>query len=223
MDERERIARLRDTRLYLILTIGAEERDWLTPLEAALATQRIGMLQLRDPSGDEARIRRTVDLLKAPCATHGVLLLLNDDPALAAELDLDGAHVGQADLAPAAARAVLGPRRLLGLSTHDTQEIASARTAPVDYLGLGPCFATDSKALDRRPQGADLVARCAGAAGDRPVFPIGGITPANAPPLVAAGALRLAVGAGILGTRDPAAAARRLDDALRGAASGGSA
>lgn len=219
MDERDRRARLQSARLYLILTIGAEEHDWRTPLEAALATQRVGMLQLRDTSGDEARIRNRVDLLKAPCAAHGVLLLLNDNPALAAELDLDGAHVGQADLAPTAARALLGPRRLLGLSTHDAQEIASARTAPVDYLGLGPCFATDSKSLERRPQGPDLVARCAGAAGDRPVFPIGGITPANAPPLVAAGALRLAVGAGILGAPDPAAATRRLDDALRRAAS----
>ena len=223
MDERDRRARLQSARLYLILTIGAEAPNWRPPLEAALATRRIGMVQLRDTSGDEARVRRRVDFLKAPCAAHGVLLLLNDNPALAAELDLDGAHVGQEDLAPAAARALLGPRRLLGLSTHDTEEIAAARTAPGGFLGLGPCFATDSKALDRRPKGADLVARCAGAAGDRPVFPIGGITPANAPPLVAAGALRLAVGAGILGAPDPSEAARRLADALHGAASDGSA
>jgi len=211
IDRRER---LRATRLYLIVTLGPSADQWLAPVSAALASGCIGMVQLRAVGSSESGIRGQVGRLRPLCTAYGALLLLNDLPRLAAELDLDGAHVGQGDLAPAAARALLGPERLLGLSTHDETEIEAARAAPLDYLGLGPCFPTASKALALPPGGAALVARCHAAAADRPLFPIGGISPSNAALLAGAGAHRLAVGAGILAAKDPAAAARHLDEAL---------
>ena len=206
--------RLAATELYLILTLPAGGALPLPVVDTLLATGGIGMLQLRAPDADEASLRRHVADLRPRCAAAGTLLLLNDAVALAAELDLDGAHVGQSDLEPSAARALLGPARLLGLSTHDEKEIEAARRAPVDYLGLGPCFATDSKALTRAPGGPALVARCLPLAGRRPVFPIGGIGPATIGRLAAAGADRVALGAGLLAAPDPAAAVSACRAAL---------
>lgn len=214
-----RLERLARTRLYLILTLSGSESAWLPALETALASTRIGMLQVRAKTIHETELRRVLARIRPYCLSGGCLLLLNDNAALAAALNLDGAHVGQADLPVREARSLLGPERLLGLSTHDPAEIEAARDLPVDYLGLGPCFATDSKQLEREPQGPDLVTRCLPGAGDRPLFPIGGITPDNAASLAAAGARRLAVGAGILAAPDPAAAAQALDALLRRAPS----
>jgi thiamine-phosphate pyrophosphorylase len=213
----ERLRRLRATRVYVILTLGPEGDDakWRPAAERALATGCVGMLQLRDVGGDEDRLAARARDLAPRCAEHGALFLVNDRPDLAAALDADGAHVGQEDVPAAQARALVGPNRLLGLSTHGPEEMEAARALRVDYAGLGPCFPTVTKALVREPRGPALVASCLAAAGDLPFFPIGGITPANAASLVAAGARRVAVGAGVLAAADPAAAVRALDGLLR--------
>ncbi len=210
----ERRAQLAEARVYLILTVCDDEGAWRSPLMEALRSGAVDVLQLRDVRADERRTYFLAGSLQILCHAFGVLFLLNDHPDLAAELDLDGAHVGQEDMPPSEARVLLGPDRLLGLSTHDAGEIEGALRMGVDYAGLGPCFPTDTKTLERTPGGGDLVASCRAAAGDLPVFPIGGITPANIATLVAAGARRAAVGAGILGAEDPAAAARALREAL---------
>ncbi len=214
MQGEERRRHLAAARLYLILTLGAPREGELDAAEAALTSGAIDLVQLRDVSGDEAAMRARARSLRPLCHQHGALLLLNDHPEAAAALDLDGAHVGAHDAPPATARAWLGPDRLLGFSTHDPDEVAAAQALPVDHLGLGPCFATQSKDLAYPPGGGALVARCLPAAGDLPLFPIGGITPDNVGSLVAAGARRAAVGAGILAATDPAEAARRLRGVL---------
>ena len=207
---RERVGSLR---LYLILTVDAEGGGFADgALESLLVTGAVDAVQLRfrgrlDRDGDPDEV---VDRAWYSCRRHDVLFLVNDDPQLALESGADGAHVGQSDLPAAQARSVLGNARILGLSTHGPDEVALARGLPVDYVGLGPCFPTSSKALDRTPGGPELVRACLTAAGDMPVFPIGGITLQNAPSLVKVGATRLAVGAGILDAPDPPEAARRL-------------
>ena len=108
------------------------------------------------------------------------------------------------------ARARIGPDRLLGVSTHDEAEIAEAAGRGADHVGLGPCFPTGTKHLERAPGGAELVRRGVAAAGDLPVFPIGGITPDHVAFLAAAGARRVAVGAGVLEASDPVEAVRRI-------------
>jgi len=210
----ERRARLAAARVYLILTVRDDGPSWHAPLLAALQSGAVDVVQLRDVRGDEDALRADAASLQMRCEAFDVLFVLNDRPDLAAELDLDGAHVGQEDTPVTEARLLLGPERLLGLSTHDVGEVAAARRAPVDYVGLGPCHPTGTKQLSRTPGGAGLVAACAAAAGDLPVFPIGGITPANVAALVAAGARRAAVGTGILAAADPATAARALREAL---------
>ncbi len=205
-----RRARLAGARLYLIVTPAALPADWERRLAAALATGCVGAVQLRLKDTPPEAVLATARRLGRRAADGGALFVLNDAVALAVEADADGAHVGADDLDPGAARAVLGPDRLLGVSAHGAEELAAARGRGADYAGLGPCFATRSKALERPPGGAALLARALPAAGPLPVFPIGGIDPGRAPALVAAGATRLAVGAGVLAAEDPAAAARFL-------------
>jgi len=214
MDGEERRRRLAAARIYLIVTLGAPHADEFTAVAAALGSGAVDLVQLRDVSGDSALVRTRARALRALCRAHAALLLLNDHPEAAAALDLDGAHVGTGDAPPATARAWLGSERLLGLSTHDADEVSAARRLPVDYVGLGPCFPTASKQLAYEPGGQALVARCLPAAEGLPVFPIGGITPENVAHLIDGGARCAAVGAGILAAPDPAEAARRLRTAL---------
>jgi thiamine-phosphate pyrophosphorylase len=205
----ERLERLGAARIYLIVTADNRVDAPLGATRAALASGAVDIVQLRrrTPGAMDAGLVQAVQSL---AAASGVLFIVNDDVALAARVDADGAHVGQGDMPVEAARALLGRDRILGLSTHDEYEIAAARRGSADYVGLGPCFGSRSKQLQLPPGGAPLVRRGQAAAGPLPLFPIGGIDAAHAPLLVAAGAARLAVGAGILDAADPGGAALRL-------------
>lgn len=205
----QRAKRLSNARLYLIVSADQRDDAPFAAARAALGSGAVDIVQIRrrTPGAfDEALVRE----LQAVAASAGVLFIVNDDVALAARLDADGAHVGQDDMPAAAARELLGDERLLGLSTHDAAEIEVARACAIDYVGLGPCFGSRSKQLRLPPGGPGLVRSVREAAGPLPLFPIGGIDAATAPLLVSAGATRLAVGAGILDAADPGGAALRL-------------
>jgi thiamine-phosphate pyrophosphorylase len=115
-----------------------------------------------------------------------------------------GVHVGQEDLPPAQARAILGVEAIVGYSTHTLEQVEAALREPVSYVAVGPVFSTASKATGYSEVGPDLVRRAARAAGGRPIVAIGGITLATAPSLIEAGATSVAV-IGDLVTGDPAA------------------
>jgi len=146
------------------------------------------------------------------CRALGVPMIVNDDVDLALALEAAGAHVGQDDVPAAEARARLGPHRLLGVSTHDHEQLAAAAEAGADYVGFGPCYPTPTKGYDRGV-GADAVAAAVRAT-RLPLFAIGGIDPERARALAAAGCTRVAVAAAILGSDDPEAAARALRTAI---------
>ncbi len=136
------------------------------------------------------------------------------DVALALlEEGLAGVHLGEADLDPEAARALLGERPLIGLSTHGLAAIAAASERPVDYLGFGPVHATGTKGYGRG-LGAEM-AWIAAEASTLPVFAIGGIDVANAGELATVG--RIAVGSAILSAKDPIGAVAALRAALMSA------
>lgn len=141
------------------------------------------------------------------------LVLVDDrvDAALALE-GCDGVHLGRGDLSPTAARELLGPEPLIGLSTHDMGQVLAAAEEPVDYLGFGPIFATATKGYEQG-HGPD-VAWVASAGSALPLFPIGGIDLASAAALAEVG--RAAVSSALLAAPDPAAAARALRSALIG-------
>ncbi len=187
-------------RLYLIVDIAS-----LPIIPEALAGG-VDMVQLRDKAGTDGDVLQAARELVRLCG-RDVPVILNDRVHLVAAAGAAGAHIGEDDLPPDKARALLPPGALLGLSTHSAEEVEAAERIPVDYVGLGPMFESTTKALSRGPGGPALLQ---GVATDLPVFPIGGITEANATALVAAGASRLAVGAAICAARSPETAAARL-------------
>ncbi len=195
-------------RLYLVVTPQRCRLDVETVVKEALSGG-VDLVQLRDkeaPDSDFAELARRLVLI---CRESGVPLILNDRAALVAETGADGVHLGEDDMTPEEVRERFGEKVLLGVSTHDRAEVAAAAARGADYLGLGPMFPTRTKSLSRAPRGAELIRETAGAT-DLPVFPIGGITAATLPHLVAAGATRAAVSSAICASPDPHRAAREL-------------
>jgi thiamine-phosphate pyrophosphorylase len=205
--------RLEAARILLVVTEAACRGPWDRAVARALASGAVGIVQLREKSVDDPEFLLRARRLAALARPVGALVTLNDRAHLVREAGADGVHLGEDDLPPEQARDLLGPLPLIGLSTHDAAEAAAARGRGADYVGLGPCYATGTKRLSRPPGGPDLVRTCAGAT-TLPLFPIGGITPANVGDLARAGARRVAVGAGILSADDPERAARLLRAAL---------
>jgi thiamine-phosphate pyrophosphorylase len=123
---------------------------------------------------------------------QGVTLIMNDRADICIAAGYEGVHVGQEDLSAEGARTVVGPGRIVGVSTHNLQQLQEADSGPADYIAYGPVFATLSK---RRPDplvGLDGV-RAARAATSKPLVAIGGITRANARSVIDAGADCVAV------------------------------
>jgi len=139
---------------------------------------------------------------------------VNDRADLALMSGATGVHVGQDDLAPAAARRLLGPDRYVGYSTHTTAQVDAASIEPVTYIAIGPVFGTRTKATGYEPIGLALVSEAARASRGHPVVAIGGITLETAPAVIAAGASSVAVIADLLATGDPAARVRAFLGAL---------
>jgi thiamine-phosphate pyrophosphorylase len=197
-------------RLYLLFTPELCRAEPLDTLEAALRGG-VDMVQWRSPRADRA----TFEGARSRCQAHGAPLLVNDDVMLALRADCDGAHVGQEDMDADAARKLMFGR-MLGVSTHDLEQVRAAAAARADYVGFGPCFATATKGYQRGLD-HDQITAAAERCGELqlPMFAIGGLTPDNLPALAASGVRRAAVSSYVLQHEDPADAARRLRAALR--------
>lgn len=204
----DRRAQLQAARLYLVTPAIAPDR-----LRAALSAG-VDVVQLRiKDAADDAVLLREAALVRAACADAGALFVLNDRPDLVEACGADGVHVGQDDLAVADARALVGPDRLVGLSTHTPQQVDAAHGGDaggpaVDYIGVGPVHATPTK--PGRPAAGLALVRHAAAHATLPFFAIGGIEPSTVAAVRAAGATRIAVVRAITDAADPAAATRAL-------------
>jgi thiamine-phosphate pyrophosphorylase len=119
-------------------------------------------------------------------------LILNDRVPLVLSAGYDGVHVGQEDLSPAAARATLGSEVIVGVSTHGESQLVRAADSPVDYVAIGPVFATSSKQVPDPVVGLEGV-RLARAIASKPLVAIGGITRTNCAAVIEAGADSVAV------------------------------
>jgi thiamine-phosphate pyrophosphorylase len=202
-------ARLRHARLYLVCDARPGGRALAPFLDAVLAAG-VDIVQLRDKTADDAALRRAAAEFRAATAAHGALFILNDRPALAADVGADGVHVGQDDMPVARARELVGPDRIIGLSTHSPAQVDAA--AGVDYIACGPVHATPTKP-GRPAVGLALVAHAAAHA-RHPWFAIGGIDPENVGAVLTAGARRVVVVRAIADAADPAAATNALATAL---------
>ncbi len=196
--------RLAGARLYLVC---GEPTDEL--LEASLRGG-VDIVQLRMKGAPEGEIVSAARRVAAACRAHGALFILNDRPELIAVTGADGVHVGQDDIPVAAARELVGPHRLLGLSTHTPAQVDAAGN--VDYIGVGPVHATPTKP-GRPAVGLGLLTHAAVHA-PVPFFAIGGITPGNVTAVAAAGARRVAVVRALTESPAPERTARELRAAL---------
>lgn len=180
-------------------------------LELVLAALRGGarIIQYRDKGGDTEARRREAEAIRMQCRQAGALCLVNDDVELCTAIDADGVHLGEADAAIEAARARLGADRIIGASCYDDLPRAhAAAAAGADYVAFGSVYPSPTKPQARRAN-LDLL-RLARGELEIPICAIGGITPANAGPVIAAGADMVAVIQGISASPDPEAAARAL-------------
>lgn len=125
-------------------------------------------------------------------APQFVRLIMNDRADLCLAADFDGVHVGQDDLSPESVRKIIGPNRLLGVSTHNPEQLREADLTSADYLAIGPVFATSSKEKPDPVVGLEGVRR-ARALTRKPLVAIGGITRANAASVIEAGVDSVAV------------------------------
>ena len=182
-------------RLYLISPPKLSAANFLGPLKEALGGGDVASFQLRLKHVSDDEIRRTCDVLRPVVQQHGTAFILNDRPDLAAELGCDGVHVGQEDASYAEARAAL-PKGIVGVTCHDSRHLAmEAAEAGADYVAFGAFFPTQTKE-PKTTADTELLSWWS----EMMVVPsvaIGGITVANAPALVEAGADFLAVSAGV--------------------------
>jgi thiamine-phosphate pyrophosphorylase len=180
-------------------------------IETVLAAVRGGatVVQLRDKEAPEAVLIEQGRALKAALRGSGVPLIVNDRLEVALAVGADGVHVGQSDTAAAAARAVLGPAAIVGLSIQTRAHAAAVDPLVVDYVGVGPVFATDTKPDHASPLGFDGLAEVC-AATRLPAVAIGGLTAEHAAAVLAAGARGLAVVSAICGASDAEASAREI-------------
>jgi thiamine-phosphate pyrophosphorylase len=199
--------RLPDARLYLVCP--ARPRALL---DAALRGG-VDVIQLRDKALDDDGLVAAARVFRAAADAAGALFVLNDRPDLVEACGADGVHVGQDDVAPAAAREAVGADRIVGRSTHTPAQLAAAEADPdVDYYAVGPVHATPTKP-GRPAAGLTYVAHAAQAAA-KPWFAIGGIDAGTVGAVVAGGAQRIVVVRAIADAPDPEAAARALRAAL---------
>ena len=203
--------RLRTARLYLVCEARPGGRDPEALLQAALGGG-VDIVQLREKELGREEIQRSAQTFRRLCDTYSALFIVNDDPYLAQTCNADGVHVGQDDASVAEARELLGPEAIVGLSTHSEEQLAASAGQPVDYVSVGPVWETPTKA-GRPAVGLGLVEHAAAHA-PHPFFAIGGIEPANAAEVVAAGARRLGVVRAIRDAPEPTAVAETLRGAL---------
>ena len=199
-----RRTKLQDCRLCLITTPCDDLSD---RVQAALQ-KGVGMVQYRCKAGKDSERLEEAQQLRQLCNSFEALLLINDRVDLALAVDADGVHLGQEDMPCEVARELLGSERLLGRSTHSIDQVHQAQQEPIDYLGFGPIHSTAVKP-ERTPLGLELLAK-ATAMSQRPVFAIGGITPANLPALLTAGCQRVAVIGAIMHADESGQASRQL-------------
>ncbi len=160
------------------------------------------LIQLREKEGDTCELVETAKKMQKVCQNCGAFFVVNDRVDVAAAAGADGVHLGQDDLSPRMARAILGPGKIIGVSVGDLDQARDAISEGADYLGLGLAYPTLSKDCTVPAGGPSLIAEIAPKI-NIPVLAIGGITPENTLPLLKAGASGVAVISSVLGSPSP--------------------
>ena len=201
------IDRLEGVRLYVLIG-GRSSPDEFADLTRSLLEAGVGAFQLRDKQLDDRRLLDRARLLRRLTQEKPALFIVNDRADLAVLAGADGVHVGQEELSVKDVRTIVGPRMLIGVSTHSLGQARQAVLDGADYIGVGPTFASETKQFERFP-GLALLREVSGQI-RLPAFAIGGIDNRNLPAVLETGFTRMAVSGAVAGAEDAPAAARRL-------------
>jgi thiamine-phosphate pyrophosphorylase len=205
-----------DLSVYLVLDPDLCRKIGMVETTRLAVAGGVTIVQLRDKQADTAKMIETGRALKAALSSTGVPLIINDDVEAAIAIGAEGLHVGQSDMVAAMARQRVGDGMILGLSVETENLARRVDPSIVDYVGIGPIFATSTKPDHKQPIGFDGLARIIAMA-PVPAVAIGGVKAEHAGPALAAGAKGIAVVSAICGQPDPQAAARRIAAEIEGA------
>jgi thiamine-phosphate pyrophosphorylase len=205
------VSRLEGVSLCVLVDGRGSEPAFCGIVEGLLAAG-VRMFQVRDKVLDTADLVGRARLAVSLARPRGAVVIVNDRVDVAIAAGADGAHVGEADLPTRDARRLLGPDRLLGRTAHSMAELRAAVADGADYLGIGPCYASRTKAFGAFADSAFLEE--AAQETSLPVFAIGGITRDRVADLAAMGLHRVAVASAVTDAADPATAARSLLERL---------
>ena len=208
----EGLARLDGAVLY-VLVDGRSSVDTFEKLVSSLVEAGVSVIQLRDKTLDDRGLLERAHRLRDLTSSRETLFIMNDRPDLAVLARADGVHVGQEELTVRQVRQIVGPRMLVGVSTHGIEQARQAVLDGASYLGVGPMFPSGTKAFTEFPGLA--FARCVAAEIRLPAFAIGGIEAKNVAQVIATGIGRVAVSGAVISAEDPARAARDLLDRLK--------
>lgn len=203
--------RLVDAKLYVLLTGSqcAASLDW-TIQEAAAGGAQI--IQLREKDCNDRDLLDRARQVRRWTRQAGVLFIMNDRPDIARLVEADGVHLGQDDMPVKEARRILGHDSLIGVSTHNLDQVRQAILDGASYIGIGPTFPSGTKTFADFP-GLDFIGQ-ATAETTLPAFAIGGINQTNLPEALAAGAKRIAVSQAICQAQDPRRTAEEMRSLL---------
>ncbi|TXH33237.1 MAG: thiamine phosphate synthase [Rhodospirillaceae bacterium] len=202
-----------DLSLYLVTDNGLCAERGLAETVAAAIAGGVTMIQYRAKGRDLRSALVEATELAVLAKQAGVPLIVNDRLDIALAVDAEGLHVGQSDMPPEIARRLLGADKILGISVSRPAEIETVDPALVDYVGLGPVFATATKSDAAAPLGLEQVAQLRQQI-PLPVVAIGGIGREQAGAVIRAGADGIAIVSAICGTSDPEGAARQLKQSI---------
>ncbi len=203
-----------DLRVYFVIGPGHAGDRPFVELAGEAARGGATAVQLRDKTGDTATLIAEARKLKLVLAPFGAPLIVNDRVDVALAAGAEGVHIGQRDMDPAAARQLLGPERILGLTVQSAEDIAAMEPGLLDYVSIGGVFDTASKQNPHPPIGLDGLAELAAAVALRapglPICAIAGISVETAAAVIAAGCDGVSVVSAIAAAPDPAVAAGEL-------------
>lgn len=198
--------------VYLLITAEQCEQDVDCVLHDAISAG-VRIVQIREKSMNDRKLLDYAEHVRGITRKSGTLLIMNDRPDLAVLCDADGVHLGQEELTVHDARQIVGPHRLVGVSTHSIEQARQAVLDGASYIGVGPVFPSRTKSFDEHV-GLDLVAEVSSEI-SLPWYPIGGIDRSHLDQLLDAGASRIAVSGAICRSPDPGHAAAELVAKLR--------
>jgi thiamine-phosphate pyrophosphorylase len=200
--------------IYPLIDTAVCVRAGVEPLALARDCLRGGarVLQLRVKEESSAAFLALAEEIVEAAHGAGALVIVNDRADIARLSGADGVHVGQTDLPVDAVRAILGPAAIVGVSTHDREQVDRALESSATYVAVGPIFSTTTKETGYEARGLDLIGY--GAGRGRPVVAIGGITLARADAVADAGAWGLAVISDLLADGDAAGRVRDFEARL---------